>query len=275
MTNVPGTMQGKVAVVIGGHSGFGESIVRRFRAEGARIAIAARRIDLVNQVASSVDGRGYSCDITNDDDIVALVAAVERDFGRIDIAVNCAGYEQSTPIADLTPEKLTAMQAVQFTGAIYCMRHFGNSMAATGGGAFLSISSQTAHSPAIGLAAYGSSKAGIEYATKIAAVEYGPKGVRFNCVAAGLIETPMTARIFKVESAIQALRELTPLRHMGSSEDIAKAAHYFCSNEASFVTGQTLCVDGGATLHGLPTPFHYADTARRVAESAQAGNGPS
>lgn len=263
-----GQLNGKVAVVIGGHSGFGEAIVKRFAAEGARIAIAARRADLVQEAAASVGGRGYTCDITVDDDVSSLVSAVEADFGRIDIAVNCAGYEQSTPIADLTPEKLTAMQAVQFTGAIYCMRHFGNSMAAAGGGSFLSISSQTAHSPAVGLAAYGSSKAGVEYATKIAAVEYGPKGVRFNCVASGLIETPMTSRIFQVKPAIQALQELTPLRYMGSPDDIAKAAFFFCSDEGAFVTGQTLCVDGGATLHGLPTAFHYADAARRYAEAA-------
>ena len=266
-------LKDKVAVVIGGHSGFGEAIVKRFAAEGARIAIAARRVDLVRDAADSVGGKGYKCDITIDDDVTSLVANVEADFGRVDIAVNCAGYEQSTPIADLTPEKLTAMQAVQFTGAIYCMRHFGNSMAASGGGSFLSISSQTAHSPAIGLAAYGSSKAGIEYATKIAAVEYGPRNVRFNCVASGLIETPMTARIFKVGPAIQALQELTPLRRMGSSDDIAKAAFYFCSDEGAFVTGQTLCVDGGATLHGLPTPFHYADAARRHAEAAANNEG--
>jgi len=270
-----GQMKDKVAVVIGGHSGFGEAIVRRFAAEGAKVAIAARRADLVKEAAASVGGKGYTCDITVDDDIVALVAAVEADFGRIDVAVNCAGYEQSTPIADLTPDKLTAMQAVQFTGAIYCMRHFGNSMAATGGGAFLSISSQTAHSPAVGLAAYGSSKAGVEYATKIAAVEYGPKNVRFNCVASGLIETPMTSRIFQVKPAIQALQELTPLRRMGSSDDIAKAAFYFCSDEGAFVTGQTLCVDGGATLHGLPTAFHYADAARRYAESTANDAGKS
>lgn len=263
-----GQLEGKVAVVIGGHSGFGDAIVKRFAAEGARVAIAARRADLVREAAAAVGGKGYTCDITVDDDVVALVSAVEADFGRIDVAVNCAGYEQSTTIAELTPEKLTAMQAVQFTGAIYCMRHFGNSMATGGGGAFLSISSQTAHSPAVGLAAYGSSKAGVEYATKIAAVEYGPKNVRFNCIAAGLIETPMTSRIFQVKPAIQALQELTPLRRMGSSDDIAKAAFYFCSDEGAFVTGQTLCVDGGATLHGLPTAFHYADAARRHAEAA-------
>ena len=261
-----GSLSGKVAVVIGGHSGFGEAIVQRLHREGAQIAIAARRIDVVNAAASAVGGKGYQCDITNNDDIAALIQSVEKDFGKIDIAVNCAGYEQSTPIAELTPEKLVAMQAVQFTGAIYCMQHFGNSMAASGGGAFLSISSQTAHSPAVGLAAYGSSKAGVEYATKIAAVEYGPKGVRFNCVAAGLIETPMTARVFKVDYAIQALTELTPVRHMGASEDIAKAAYFFCSDEARFITGQTLCVDGGASLHGLPTALHYADAARRMAE---------
>ncbi len=113
-----GQLDRKVAVVIGGHSGFGEAIVQRFVAEGARVAIAARRADLVNEAAAKVGGKGYTCDITVDDDVTALVSAVERDFGRIDIAVNCAGYEQSTPIADLTPEKLTAMQAVQFTGAI-------------------------------------------------------------------------------------------------------------------------------------------------------------
>jgi NAD(P)-dependent dehydrogenase (short-subunit alcohol dehydrogenase family) len=264
-----GSLQGKVAVVIGGHSGFGEAIVQRFVAEGAKVAIAARRVDVVREAAAAVGGKGYKCDITVDDDVAELVAAVERDFGRIDIAVNSAGYEQSTPIAELTPEKLLPMQAVQFTGALYCMRHFGNSMAASGGGSFLSISSQTAHSPTIGLAAYGSSKAGVEYATKIAAVEYGPKGVRFNCIAAGLIETPMTERIFKgAPAAIRALTELTPLRHTGTPEDIAKAAHYFCSDESSFVTGQTLSVDGGAVLHGLPTPFHYADAARRMAEEA-------
>ena len=162
-----GTLSGKVAVVIGGHSGFGEAIVQRLHREGAQIAIAARRIDVVNAAASAVGGKGYQCDITNNDDIAALIQSVEKDFGKIDIAVNCAGYEQSTPIAELTPEKLVAMQAVQFTGAIYCMQHFGNSMAASGGGAFLSISSQTAHSPAVGLAAYGSSKAGVEYEKKV------------------------------------------------------------------------------------------------------------
>jgi NAD(P)-dependent dehydrogenase (short-subunit alcohol dehydrogenase family) len=265
-------LEGATAVVVGGHSGFGEAISRTFAAEGANVVIGARRIELVEEVAGRIGGIGVACDITDDDQVRALVdAAVER-TGRLDIFVNCAGYEQSTEIADLTPDRLAAMHAVQLQGAIYCMRHAGNAMRAAGnGGSFVSISSLTAHNPARGLAAYASAKAGVEYASKIAAVEYGDAGIRFNTVAASLIETPMTARVFTVEPAIQALCELTPLRRMGSSQDIANAALYLCSDLGAFVTGQTICVDGGASLLALPTPQIYADVGRRWQEQRASG----
>jgi NAD(P)-dependent dehydrogenase (short-subunit alcohol dehydrogenase family) len=128
----------------------------------------------------------------------------------------------------------------------------------------------TAQNPSRGLAAYASAKAGVEYATKIAAVEYGEQHVRFNTVAASLIETPMTERIFKVEPAIQALREVTPLGRMGSSEDIARAALFLCGPAGGFITGQTLCVDGGASLLMLPSPQMFADVYRRWSESQAA-----
>lgn len=266
-------LQGKVAVVIGGHSGFGEAITRTFAAEGAHVVVAARRAELVDQVAASVDGLGVQCDITDDDQVRALVEAAVGWHGRVDIAVNCAGFEQSTPLADLTPDKLAAMHAVQLSGALYCMRHLCNAIAAHGqGGSFLSLSSQTAHSPSIGMIAYASAKAAIEYATKIAAVEYGPKGVRCNAVAAALIETPMTSRIFTIEPLIQAVRELTPLGRMGSVQDIANAALFLCSDAGSYITGQTICVDGGASLLALPTPQIFADVTRRWQE-ARAGTG--
>jgi NAD(P)-dependent dehydrogenase (short-subunit alcohol dehydrogenase family) len=263
-----GRLQDNVAVVVGGHSGFGEAISRLFAAEGARVVIAARRKDLVDEVAAAVSGLGVECDITDDAQVQAAVTAAVATYGRIDIAVNCAGFEQSTALADLTPDRLDAMHAVQLTGALYCMRHFGNSMAATGGGAFLSLSSLTAQNPSRGLAAYASAKAGVEYATKIAAVEYGAQGVRFNAVAASLIETPMTQKIFDARpQAIAALRELTPLGRMGSSQDIANAALFLCGPEGAYITGQTLCVDGGASLLALPTPQIYMDVARRWQEA--------
>jgi NAD(P)-dependent dehydrogenase (short-subunit alcohol dehydrogenase family) len=148
------------------------------------------------------------------------------------------------------------------------MRHFGNAIAAHGeGGAFLSLSSQTAHNPSRGLAAYASAKAGVEYATKIAAVEYGERQVRFNCIAAALIETPMTEAIFRFGPLIQAVRELTPLGRMGSVDDIAGAALFLCGPDGSYITGQTLCVDGGASLLALPTPQMMADVGRRWQEA--------
>lgn len=265
-----GMLDGRTAVVVGGHSGFGEAISRTFADEGATVVIGARRADLVNEVAEQIGGLGTTCDITRDDDVLALVKFAVDQTGRLDAFVNCAGYEQSTPIADLTPDKLAAMHAVQIQGAMYCLRHAGNAMSDLGnGGSFVSVSSLTAHNPARGLAAYASAKAGLEYASKIAAVEYGEANVRFNTVAASLIETPMTSRVFSIDAAIQAVVEMTPLGRMGSSQDIANAALYLCSDLGAYVTGQTLCVDGGASLLALPTPQMYADVGRRWAEQQQ------
>lgn len=257
-------LNGKVAVVIGGHSGFGGAISRLFAAEGATVVIAARRESFSQEVAAEIGGTGVKCDITDDAQVKALADRIVADHGRLDIAVNCAGYQESTPLAELTPDKLAAMQAVQLTGALYCMRHFGNAMAESpDGGAFLSLSSLTAQNPARGLIAYASAKAGLEYATKVAAVEYGPQGVRFNAIAASLIETPMTAPLFVPNPAIQAILEMTPIGRHGTPQDIANAALFLCGPEGNFITGQTLCVDGGASLQMLPSAQVYADVAAR------------
>jgi len=266
-----GMMEGRGAVVIGGHSGFGESIAERFVAEGAHVVIAGRRRAVVDEKAAEIGAIGFGCDITDDEQVAALVAdaaAALADRGAtVHSVVNCAGHEQSTLIADLTPERLRSMHAVQLDGAIYCMRHFGNALRELGEGSFVSISSLTAQNPMPGLTAYASAKAGVEYATKIAAVEYGPAGVRFNCIAPSLIETPMTARTFTNPAAIQTLEELTPLRRMGASSDVAAAALYLCSDMGAFVTGQTICVDGGASLLMLPSAQMFADVGRRWAEA--------
>jgi NAD(P)-dependent dehydrogenase (short-subunit alcohol dehydrogenase family) len=259
-----GMMDGVTAIVIGGHSGLGEAITRRFAAEGAHVVVAARRTELIEEVAKGVDGTAFTFDITDDAQVKALVDLTVAERGGVQVAVNCAGFQQSTPLRDLTPEKMKVMLDVQLTGALYALRHCCNAMAAGGGGAFLTISSLTAHNPSIGHIAYASAKAGMEYATQIAAVEYGKERVRVNAVASALIETPMTAPIFENEVAIQAVREMTPLGYMGSPDDIAKAALFLCSDLGSYVTGQTLCVDGGASLLALPTPQMYLDVAARL-----------
>ncbi|MGI9029183.1 MAG: SDR family NAD(P)-dependent oxidoreductase [Ilumatobacteraceae bacterium] len=254
-------LDGKVAVVIGGAGGFGLATAQRFAAEGATVVIAGRRAEVAAEVGASLGGSGVGCDITDEKSVAALVDTAMQRHGALDVMVNYAGYEQSTPIADLDSETLRRMVDVQFIGAVQVIRHAANAMADHGGGSIISVSSLTAHAPSLGLAAYAGSKAGLEYVTRIAAVEYGAAGVRVNCVAPHLIETPMTARIFGIPLVIEAVRLQTPLARMGHVDDVANAALFLASDESGFITGQTLCLDGGASSQKLPSRHDYAALA--------------
>jgi len=253
-------LDGKVAVIIGGASGFGLATSELFASHGAHVVIAQRRADLATQVADRLGGTGAACDITDFDQLEQVTNQIVEQHGRIDIGINYAGYEQSTAIRDLTPEILEPMVRVQLTGAIYFIRAMGNAMSKNPdgtGGSIISTSSLTAQNPGKGLAAYAASKAGLEYATQIAALEYGPDGVRVNCIAAHLIETPMTADHFKNKLAIQAIENQTPLGRMGHVDDIANAALFLASDEAGYISGETLRVDGAAHTQKLPTALDY------------------
>ncbi|MEO1061644.1 MAG: SDR family oxidoreductase [Actinomycetota bacterium] len=254
-----GKLDGRSAIIIGGHSGFGLGVAELFVSEGATITIAGRRADVVDEVAGRLGGAGVECDITDDDQVAALVGGHVERHGGLDIGVNSAGFEQSTPFRELTAEKLRAMVEVQLIGAMFAMRHCCNAMADSGGGAFVSMSSLTAHNPAGGLAAYASSKAGLEYATQVAAVEYGPDKVRVNAVGAHLIETPMTATHFQNPMLHEVMNRETPLGFPGTVDDIARATLFLCSDDAGYISGQTLMVDGAASTQRLPRPQDFVD----------------
>jgi NAD(P)-dependent dehydrogenase (short-subunit alcohol dehydrogenase family) len=257
-----GRLDDKVAVVIGGASGFGLATAERFAAEGATVVIAGRRAELAAQVGKHLGGSGLGCDIVDEDQVAALMATTIDRHGGLDVVVNYAGYEKNTPIRDLDSTMLRAMVDVQFVGAVAVIRHSANAMAERGGGSIVSVSSLTAHAPAVGLAAYAGSKAGLEYVTRIAAVEYGAGGVRVNCVAPHLIETPMTARHFRNPLALEAVRLQTPLGRMGHVSDVANAVLFLASDEAGYITGHTLCIDGGASSQKLPSAHDYASLAQ-------------
>jgi NAD(P)-dependent dehydrogenase (short-subunit alcohol dehydrogenase family) len=252
-----GRLEDKIAVIIGGASGFGLATSQLFAAEGATVVIAQRRSDLAREVAEQLGGTGVACDITDFDQLEEVTAGIVAQHGRIDIGVNYAGFERSTPIRELTPELLEPMVRVQLIGAIWFIRAMANAMSETGGGSIVSTSSLTAQNPGRGLVAYASSKAGLEYATQIAALEYGPDNVRVNCVSAHLIETPMTKAHFENKLAIEAIRNQTPLGRMGHVDDIAKAALFLASDDSSYISGETIRVDGGAFTQKLPTMLDY------------------
>ncbi|MEM7342192.1 MAG: SDR family oxidoreductase [Actinomycetota bacterium] len=259
-----GRLDAKVAVIVGGASGFGLATAERFAAEGATVAVVGRRGDLAVEAGARLGGSGHGCDITDFDAVDRTTAEIVARHGRVDVAVNYAGFEQSTPIRDLTPATWQPMIDVQLTGAVWFLRAMANQMAdqPQPGGSVISISSLTAHNPAAGQAAYAGAKKALEYITEIAAVEYGLAGVRVNAIAPHLIETPMTADIFKLAFVVEAVRLQTPLGRMGHVDDVANAALFLASDEAGYISGQTIRVDGAASMQKLPTTEEFGLLAK-------------
>ena len=250
----------KIIVVVGGATGFGLACTRRFSDEGATVVIAGRRGDLAQATAEQFNGMGVQWDVTNFDQGESVVSEILGNYGKIDAAINFAGYDDVSLIKEITPEHLEPMVNVQFNGAIYFLRFMCNAMAQGGGGSAILCSSLTAQSPAIGRVGYAGSKAGLEYVAKIAAVEYGHEQVRVNCIAPHVIETDMTAEAFTEENriAIEAVRLQTPAKRMGHVDDVANCALYLVSDESNYVNGETIRIDGGAHTQKLPSDWDYA-----------------
>ena len=257
-------LENKVSVVIGGSTGFGKATVELFAEHGAKVIVVGRRADLAQKVGQEFGGKGFSCDVVEDNQVKNLVDSILETEGSIDVVVNYAGYQESRRIRELTPEHVRPMVEVQLIGAMQVIQHFGNAMASSGGGSIISTSSLTAHNPSTGHPVYAACKRGLEYLTEIAALDYGPDGVRVNCIAAHLIETPMTEGIFQNKLVIEAARLQTPLGRMGSVDDIANTALFLASQESSYISGQTIAVDGAASTQKLPSAFdiEYLASAR-------------
>jgi NAD(P)-dependent dehydrogenase (short-subunit alcohol dehydrogenase family) len=251
--------EGRVAVIAGGSSGLGLQIARGFAREGARVVIAARSGERLNAAARDVDALPIECDITRFESVEALASETLERCGRIDVAVNSAGFEQQTAIRDITPETLEPMVAVQFTGAVYFMRHMANAMRS--GGSLVTVSSLTGVLVPQNYAAYAGAKAGINHVTRIAASEYGAEGIRVNAVAPSVVETPMTAHLLAIPAVQSAFLEQTPLARMGEPEDVTAAVLWLASDEASYITGQVLVIDGGTSTRKLPS---NEDVARHL-----------
>lgn len=281
-------MDGKVVVVAGGSSGFGEAAARRFLAEGARVMLAARGEEKLREVAQALaaqappgtahppggaaDGGGaiaaQPCDITDWAQCQALAEAALARFGRLDAAVNSAGYEDNAPVAELEPARVEKMVAVQFTGALYFIQHMAKAMAQGGGGSIITVSSLTATLVAEGYAPYAGAKAGINHASRIAASEFGPQRVRVNVISPTTVETPMIAALFATPGVREAMIAETPLGELPGVEDVADLLLFLASDESAFITGENIHIDGGGALRRLPRRAEMLRSMQRAAQSA-------
>ena len=244
----------KVAFVTGAGSGIGRATALAFAAEGASVAVAGRPSNAVAETAGLIEQAGgralaLTCDVTSEADVQAAVARTVEVFGRLDVAFNNAGVEQSqTPTADLSTQEWTRIVDTDLTGVFLCMKHEIPQLQAAGGGAIVNTSSGAGVIGIAGQAGYAAAKWGVIGLTKSAALEYIDAGIRINAVCPGTIETPMvTDMIAKGELDIPEAVANQPIGRLGGANEIAAAVLRLCSPGASLVLGVALPVDGGYT----------------------------
>ncbi|HSD52460.1 MAG TPA: SDR family NAD(P)-dependent oxidoreductase [Candidatus Methylomirabilis sp.] len=248
--------KGKVALVAGGGSGIGRATSEIFAERGGAVVVAD-----INQVAAKATaeqiartGRkaeACACDITRRDQVQGAVEMARRTFGRLDVLVNCAGILKANLLEETPEEEWNEVLQVNLTGAFLLTKAAMATMRQQGGGSIVHIASRMAIRVKEGHGAYAASKAGILQLTQMAALEGAPHGIRVNCVCPGFIDTPMvrgSGSRADVEAQFAGWAKVCPLGRAGRPEEIARAMLFLASDEASFITGMALPVDGGRTI---------------------------
>lgn len=248
-----GTLNGKTAVIVGasGEQNFGRAIAKRLHEEGANIVVAARRKAPLDSLAAELDGLAVACDITDEAQLKNLFDSAAEKFGSVDIAVNSCGAYDPLTISELSAETIMPTLEVSFMGTLLFIKHATNVMSE--GGSIITISSLTARIPGPGLSVYSGARAGIDYVLKVAAQEYQEKRIRFNSIAAGLIQTDMTNMLFDIPGVVEAHIRETPVGRMGTLDDMAEAALFLADDSRSgYINGTVIDLAGGQQMGHLP-----------------------
>ncbi|EJN28498.1 dehydrogenase of unknown specificity, short-chain alcohol dehydrogenase like protein [Pseudomonas sp. GM78] len=241
-------------IITGASGGIGRASALAFAKAGARVVLLDRDTAGIEETASAVTAAGgkvYSipCDVTDEDAVAAAVDDVVTRFGRLHGAFNNAGVEQSNlPLHEISSAAWDRIIRIDLTGVFYCMKHQIRAMLNSGGGAIVNTASSLGSVAIAAASDYIAAKHGVVGLTKAAAVDYGTLNIRVNAIMPGIIETPMIVRASEEPNFAKqfaALRERHPIGRFGKPEEIAKAALWLLSDDASFVTGAAMAVDGG------------------------------
>ncbi|MBC3194725.1 SDR family oxidoreductase [Pseudonocardia sp. C8] len=255
-----GRFDGKVALVTGGASGIGAAIVRRLRAEGARVVLA----DIADPAPDSDEHVvAVRADVTDEAAVGSAVATAVDRFGRLDVAFAVAGAARFGTIADGDTADWCWTVDLVLHGSYLTVRHAARAIRETGdGGAMVLVSSLNAHVPLYGASSYAAAKAGTENLARSAALELAGDQIRVNAVLPGLVATPLTAE-FRAHTGLNAdFLSRIPQRRAAEPEEIAGPCLYLASDDASYVTGTSLVVDGGWEISNYPDlrPLVHGDT---------------
>ena len=241
-----GLLESKIAVITGGGRGIGKATAKLFTNEGAVVVIAEFEEVSGQSTASKLGAHFIKTDISNEQSVNALFDYVSSEFGQLDILINNAGILADSTLKKLDPDSFDAVMNVNLRGVYLCGRAAADIMIEQGSGVILNASSVVAHHGNFGQTNYVASKAGVIGITKVWARELGKDGIRVNAVAPGFIQTNMTAGM--PEKIVEMMGEKVPLKRWGQPEDVANAYTFLASDEASYITGAVMNVDGGVVV---------------------------
>lgn len=244
---------GAIALVTGGASGLGQGAAEVLAARGATVWIADRNAQGAEMASNELVRRGFkvfpvTMDVEDAEFVEAAFTLVEKRSGAVKLLVNAAGINARKAALDVDPGIWERVIGINLTGTFRCAQRMARQLKIEEvGGAIVNITSMLAHFGAANLAPYGSSKGGVAMLTRCLATEWASLGIRVNAVSPGYIDTAMTRRMLSLEAYGGSIRKRTPLGRFGTAQDIGLAIAFLLSEDATFITGQILAVDGGMT----------------------------
>lgn len=247
---------GRVALVTGASRGLGRDIALELAAAGAQVACVATRAENAGATVEAIRAAGgtaqpFGCRVERAAEVSGLFEAVDEAFGRIDVLVNNAGISEPGPTLSLSEESFDAHMDVNVKSVFLCAQAAARRMKAQGGGAIVNIGSILGRNAFPATLGYCVSKAAVDHMTRVLAIEWARYGIRVNCVAPGYVRTELVERLeAEGKLAIADLERRTPLRRLGTGTEIAKAVCYVAGDDAAFMTGEVLVLDGGWSAFG-------------------------
>ena len=248
-------LNGKVAIVTGGHSGLGKGIAEGLAEVGADLVICARRFELCQEVCSEIEGKlgvkslPVRCDVTRTDEVNNLIKSTIKEFGKVDILVNSAGIGASEkPVVAMSDEDWDTILNINLRGIFLCSRAAAREMIKQNEGKIINIASIAAFMASRNMAAYCAGKAGVVQLTKVMALELVKYNIQVNTICPGYFLTPMNYEFFSSETGKNVVQRNIPMQRLGQVDELKGIAIYLASSASSFTIGAAIIIDGGQTL---------------------------